>query len=481
MFRVDIFICFTEHCRNQENFMNILCSLPIWPLHSSEDKFIDAKSGKLLPFKLPFFSFDKNTEFYKCDREIDFKVLCILGVTPMSELEYIKKNIIPKLKDFQTPSQEYINFLQSILSGNQEIEKHLKKYRAIPNGSLTEFVKADALYDITVTLFSYVFKDNDKFLPRIFYSNKVLMAALKRMGLKHQVNCETFIECAKEIERQPDRFSMEEVKIVIDHLYKSISNLKFSDDQWKELINIKFVPSEIIQNPLCEESKETLKFEGFSVLCFQKYKEVCWTERPFFEKNVEPTDSFCKRDPKIGIPLSEDIIKHWYFVVENVESTFVQDSSEAKRVIEEIYKIMNKNVEESKELRIDNEKELFLNGDNPFDKKCWVAGSKLAFGIQENIEARDKVVDFLTPYKTLLLRAGATEVDDKCINKYKRSKQNEKPSQKDELFNNLLKFISHGNKHHDVTFIVGKEEISANRYVLSGTLIYLLRTFFFLY
>ncbi|CAB5189595.1 unnamed protein product [Rhizophagus irregularis] len=458
------------HCRNQENFMNILCSLPIWPLHSSEDKFIDAKSGKLLPYKLPFFSFDKNTEFYKCDREMDFEVLRILGVTPMSELEYIKKNIIPKFKDFQTPSQKYIDFLQSILSGNQEIEKHLKKYPAIPNGSLTEFVKADALYDITVPLFSYVFKDDDKFLPRIFYSNKVLMAALKRMGLKYQVNCETFIECAQEIEQQSDiqsdRFSMEEVKMMINHLYnKSISNLKFLDDQWKKLINIKFVPSKIIQNPLCEESKETLKFGSFSVLCFQKYKDVCWTKRHFFEKNVEPTDSFCKRDPRIGIPSPKDIIEHWSFVVKNIESIFGQDRSEAKRVIEEIYKIMNKNVEESEELEIDNKEELFLNGDDPLDEKCWVTGSKLAFGIQENTEARDKVVDFLAPYKTLLLRAGAMEVDDNYINEYKRS---EKLSQKDKLFKNLLKFINHENKHHDVTFIVGKEEISANRYVLSA-------------
>ncbi|CAB5375027.1 unnamed protein product [Rhizophagus irregularis] len=453
------------HCRNQENFMNILCSLPIWPLHSSEDKFIDAKSGKLLPYKLPFFSFDKNTEFYKCDREMDFEVLRILGVTPMSELEYIKKNIIPKFKDFQTPSQKYIDFLQSILSGNQEIEKHLKKYPAIPNGSLTEFVKADALYDITVPLFSYVFKDDDKFLPRIFYSNKVLMAALKRMGLKCKVNCETFIECAQEIEQQSDRFSMEEVKMAIDHLYKSISNLKFSDDQWIKLINIKFVPSEIIQNPLCEESKETLEFGSFSVLCFQKYKDVCWSKRHFFEKNVEPTDSFCKRDPGIGIPSPKDIIEHWSFVVKNIESIFGQDHSEAKRVIEEIYKIMNKKVEESEELKIDNKEALFLNGDDPFDKKCWVAGSKLAFGIQENTKARDEVIDFLAHYKTLLLRAGAKEVDDDYINEYKRS---EKLSQKDELFKKLLKFISHENKHHDVTFVVGKEEISANRYVLSA-------------
>jgi hypothetical protein len=465
---------FTGHGLNQENFANTLRSLPIWPLHSSENKFIDAKSGKLLPFKLPFFSFDQNTEFYKCERETDFKALTILGATLLNELEYVKKYIIPKLEGFQTPSQEYINFLRNILSsGNQEIEKYLREYRAIPNRSLTAFVRADALYDSSVSLFNYVFKDSDKFLPEIFYSNnnKALMEALKRMGLKYKVSCETFIECAREIERQSDNFSMEVVKAVIYFLYKFISNLNFSEDQWEQLINIKFVPSENNQNPLYEELNGTLKFESFSMLCFQKYKEVCWSERPLFEKSVEPAYSFYyKRDPTIGMPTSIDIIKHWSYVVKNIKSIYLQThSSEAKRVIQAIYEEMNKHVLKDKELRINNEEMLFLNGEDPFDEKCWVAGSKLAFGIQENAGGRDKVNDFLTSYRALLLRAGATEVDDDYINNYK--KKIEKSSQKEELFKNLLNFINNGNKHHDITFIVGKESISANRYVLSGKLI----------
>src|SRR5581483_2777760 len=49
----------------QEELMDTLSSLPIWPIHSSEEKFLDAKSGYLLPYELPFFSFSQDTIFYK--------------------------------------------------------------------------------------------------------------------------------------------------------------------------------------------------------------------------------------------------------------------------------------------------------------------------------------------------------------------------------------------------------------------------------
>src|SRR3954447_22365916 len=102
--------------------MKVLRSLPIWSLHSSESNFINATSGKLLPYKLPFFSFDINTNFYKCDHESDFNALTKLGATSITELEYFEKYITPQLKEFPEPSNEYIKFLQSILSSeNQEI------------------------------------------------------------------------------------------------------------------------------------------------------------------------------------------------------------------------------------------------------------------------------------------------------------------------------------------------------------------------
>src|SRR4051812_11389300 len=179
--------------------MNILRSLPIWPIHSYNDKFIDAKSGTLLPYQLPFFSFQQN-KFYKCD-EHDFNALFNLKATFIDELEYVTKYFIPQYID-TTPSQDYITFLQSILSlGNRQIEQYFEHYAVIPNKSLEKLVKANTLYDVTVPLFCTVFEGSNNFLPTVL-NNQVCLSALRRIGLKYQVNSRTFIECAREIESQ---------------------------------------------------------------------------------------------------------------------------------------------------------------------------------------------------------------------------------------------------------------------------------------
>src|SRR2546430_38149 len=104
--------------------MDIIKTLPIWPIHSSkENKFIDATTGDLLTYKLKYFSFYQDTNFYKCDSESDFNALTKLGATPVNELVYVRNYIMPQLTSlFPTSSEEYITFLQSVLSlGNQDI------------------------------------------------------------------------------------------------------------------------------------------------------------------------------------------------------------------------------------------------------------------------------------------------------------------------------------------------------------------------
>src|SRR5688572_18504689 len=119
-----------EHGKSQENFMETLMSLPIWPIHSDEkDMFIDAKSGILLPFKLPFFSFRRKTTFYKCDHETDFNTLTSLNAQTKSELEYLKEYLLPEFMDYSKPIDcpGYVPFLLKVLSlENSEIEQYLK-------------------------------------------------------------------------------------------------------------------------------------------------------------------------------------------------------------------------------------------------------------------------------------------------------------------------------------------------------------------
>ncbi|GBC07902.1 hypothetical protein RclHR1_07770002 [Rhizophagus clarus] len=493
------------HGQRQKNFMDTLRSLPIWPIHhGKEGKFIDAMSGKLLTHKLPFFSFRENTDFYKCDQISDFQSLTILRlkqpkeITYMNELNYFKYHIVPDLENFP-PSKDYINFLKEVLYLGKKIDD-LKQYKMIPNKLLTAFARADTLYDNEIILFLNTF-DNDKFLPPELQNDPICLEALERIGLNRKVNCNTFIECAREIEsqfQQPDQFPTNIVKnrarYLMNYLYTH--TFGFSNNQWNEIMHIRFIPSEMnLQSPFQEEAKETMGYESFAMLCFQRYKEVCWTVRPLFERSVEPERSFCERYPTIGKPSFEEIVEHWFFFVEEIKSKIIWNSSDIKSIMKEIYKIMNEFSQDDImkgliKLKInDPNKKVFLNGDDPLDEKNWVAGKELVFGIQEDIkEGMYKVNTFLMPYKDLLLLAGAYEINIEELEelekseKLKKSEKNTKIDQKEILVNDLLDKLTKQSidEYHDVffTFDKGKERIGANRYVLSAASSYFKRMFY---
>jgi hypothetical protein len=480
------FFILIEHAQDHEDLFDILVSLPIWSTHSCEDNLINARhgSGILLPYKLPFFSFHKNTTFYKCNDKSDFDTLTKLRATSISELHYVKDHILPSFEKFSTPPQEYIPFLQAVLSlNNPEIEEYFKYREVIPNKSLTEFVSANTLYDMNNTLFRSIFADTDKILPSELQNDRDCLNALERIGLKRQVNCNIFVECAQEIELQIKQGTnptvvKERAKNLVRYLYENINALSFNDEQWNKIKRIKFVPSEKnLRNKFHKEPKEASLFESFESLCSRKCLNICWTQCPLFDENVEPTSSFCERYPGIECPSAENIIEHWFVIVRMAkEKSWSRNyKKDLKGVINDIYQVMNE-ISEGKgfemliRLKIDkSEKKIFLNGDDPFDEKNWVAGRELIFGIQEDIkEGMYKVKDNLKEYKDLLILAGASEVEPP-----------RPPSptpifdQKDKLVKSLQdKLIEQDNKYHDVTFVIGeeKEKIGANKYVLSGIL-----------
>ncbi|CAI2169512.1 17385_t:CDS:2 [Funneliformis geosporum] len=128
---------------------------------------------------------------------------------------------------------------------------------------------ANTLYDSTVPLFYHVFEDTDKFLPSVLCGNQRWMTALGRIGLKRQVNCNTFIECVQEIRsqiEQPTRFPASVVKtrakFVLEYLYAHTLTLYFTNDQWDQILQIEFIPSEYLQNSrFYENAIETSGFE----------------------------------------------------------------------------------------------------------------------------------------------------------------------------------------------------------------------------
>ncbi len=111
----------------------------------------------------------------------------------------------------------------------------------------------------------------------------------------------------------------------------------------------------------------------------------------------------------------------------------------------------------------DPKKKLFLNEEDLFDPKNWVAGRELVLGLKDNMK---EVKKCLLPYKDLLLVAGIRELKD-----IKSNVKNVEGDQKNVLIDALLKKLT-SNSGNDVIFIVSKEKarICANKYVLLGTL-----------
>ncbi|CAG8702047.1 15846_t:CDS:2, partial [Funneliformis caledonium] len=475
----------------QEDFLSIRSSLPIWPIQNCEDKFIDAKSGILLPFDLPFFTFSKNTNFYKCELENENLALVSLNAKVITELQYVKKYLLPDFEIHSIPKdcEGYIPLLKKLLSlKNFDIEYLLKNKKVIPNKSLSAFVSANELYDKNVSIFGSIFEDSDKFLPIELLQDSVHLGRLKRIGLKHQMNYDTFIECTQEIVLQITNqvdSARNRAKILVRYLYEHVDILRFNPGQWDEILEIKFVPSEISEASLSRQfykmPKETTGFESFRTLRLHKYKNVCWTRCPLFDENLEPTEPFNKRHPEIGIPTPEDIMEHWFVVVDKIEfwKTFKGDK-EIKDVIKEIYEKMDHHSRDEKhklsiQLNIDNDKrKLFLNKkEDPFDPNNWAFGKDLVFDLEDDVR---EVSEWLKPFKHLLLLGGAQEVKGlEKSNNVTEHKQNEF------LINALLNKLTDKSGHelYDVFFIVGKEKerIGANRFVLSAASAYFEKMF----
>src|SRR5438045_541474 len=100
----------------------------------------------------------------------------------------------------------------------------------------------DTLYDTNNPLFRSIFGDTDKILPpELQNSSPACLEALGRIGLNRQINCETYIICAREIESQIQQeiFSInvvkERAKNLVRYLYEHIDALNINRGQWDKI------------------------------------------------------------------------------------------------------------------------------------------------------------------------------------------------------------------------------------------------------
>ncbi|CAG8467140.1 14536_t:CDS:10 [Gigaspora rosea] len=442
--------------KNKKNVViPFLKTLPIWPTKSlDENVFISANSGLLISQNLPLFSSEQNSKVFNAESEEDYLTLYALEVRILDQFEYVKDNIIPYILTLG-PTKESLSILKSIISlKNREIESCLSLHPIFPNNSLTRLAKANELYDSNNYLFFTTFNGSDKFLHRDLCLDPECFEAIMKMGLNYQVSSQNFLECAHEIRSKIHDSTIDIIGTSLHamrYLYQNYSKMKFTKNQWQELIKIEFIPVDLeLSYPYEEQAKKTSTgFESFVSLRCQAYKNLCWTQCPLFNKSIDPPTPFLNLIKETGKPTIVEIDNYYML------NQLVEHSNEASSFIES---------------NLRKDAKLFLNNDDdPFNSNNWVAGQDIVFGVEDDVIVElHKVHPFLKDYKKLLKVLGAKELE-KVNNKVKVRKH----SQKDELFKKLLETFGQQEEiKHDVLFEVGEngncvEKIYANNYVLS--------------
>ncbi|CAG8514794.1 16849_t:CDS:2, partial [Cetraspora pellucida] len=391
------------------------------------------------------------------------------------------------------------------------VENYLSPLKIIPNYHLTELVRANTLYDMNESLFRRIFWNTDNLLHPSLQVNSKCLSVLKRMGLKYQVNSVTFLECVHEIDSRIKRFQSQQLndqinlvksdaRLLMEYFYEHLTTLYFTNEQWLDLISIKFVPVDTdLESPLKETTAGIKEFESINSMCYQEYKLLCWTQCPLFSKSIDPPNAFKSRFPSLCLPTINMILDNLHYVALDI-SQAENDSWKSPEgvqlildILKKTYKALedwvktqvywtntqdrdnvnwtNSQVFNSKIIsRLQTDARIFLNGYDPFIPEDWVAGQNLVFGAQEDVRTGlHKVHENLEGFKLLLRVAGAREIKN-----IKFNVKTQDYSQANKLLGRLLdSFEKHDTTmHHDVEFQIhhenGIEKIKANRYVLSA-------------
>ncbi|KAF0525833.1 putative Sacsin [Gigaspora margarita] len=316
-------------------------------------------------------------------------------------LTYVRDIIAPNMESIPLNLQDtYLKFLTEIFSEVDNINRvkdYLKDLKFVPNKHFNLFYARD-LYDQCHQLFKFIY--NDRFLQNRLQDNSKSLKVLEDIGLKKNVNEYLFIRCAKEIatkfeKSKENKDNLSNLRNIKNSAKKAVfyfynhPELKFSESEWIELANIKFVPiskfkfgSNKFLNDLYTryshygESSDN-ELECFKNICHPKYVSLAWTQLAFFED--EPPEE-----------------NYW----EEQKSSFPRG---LRRL------------------------QIFLNSTDPFDSQSWVTATKLDLSLEKDFSLKRRaVVEHLTQYQNLLKLAGVNSPDIPIWNKPEPIEENSK-------------------------------------------------------
>ncbi|CAG8475363.1 10295_t:CDS:2 [Dentiscutata erythropus] len=477
-----------QKCSNKHIFV----LLPIWPTHTLDTenpvfKSISHTNTYLMPSGIksskPFTFFPQNsfTFYYDVTNERR-KLLEAAGAKKRNRLSYYKETFVRDMMEILPQQQNsYSELLIEMLSDSENlnvIKQYIKNLKIFPNENYQLYVARD-LYDQDHPLLQVVYKNSNRFLPKCIQSNQHCLNVLEELGFVRKVTPAIFIKCVKHINKLfNDRINnMDDPKYLgrtaIRYLYNNHSTLKFSEDEWKELSEIKFVPisKKFLKYPYSYSINNKMEeLESFENLCLSKYKNFAWTQLAFFE--IEPTEEVIKNYEKLGQPTVSNIINHLRTIQSTLSKSedWEQKGDELFDIIQQIYeKLDSLCVESDDDLASyfnSDDPPLFLNGTDPFDSEIWTPASHLDITIKKDFKPTRKATEeYLKKYNNLLILAGAKK--SKLLENERFKGFEEKNTQN--LIKSMIDSLCIGentNELNDVSFNINGQNFYANSMIL---------------
>ncbi|KAF0550229.1 hypothetical protein F8M41_024804 [Gigaspora margarita] len=341
----------------KSEFNKALRKLPVWPTAANGEKFKSPNDGLLPPKKIEILSPKSkcypDKQFLKVKNDDYQKILEALNVPYVDLVNYLKNHYtFPKEYD-----DNYFNFIKSILTSSN-------------------FMKSK----IGLKVNPITFEGTDHFLHDEFQNNSTYLNIIKGMGFKYQVNRQSFLECARAIQKQSQEQRYQQANdliyratTVVHYLYDNIDDLNYSDAEYEDLARISFIPVELsIETPYIEKAVKPNEFECLNLLCLPKYKNIAFTQLALFHS----------------------------------ASIFL------KKMLDEIYNALNEECEDEDSFlegpSFINGEKIFLNiypNENAFEESNWKAANELIVGV--SLSEDGFVKPSLAKYKKLLEVAGS--------------------------------------------------------------------------
>ncbi|KAG8947691.1 hypothetical protein FRC04_010535 [Tulasnella sp. 424] len=262
------------------------------------------------------------------------------------------------------------------------------------------------LFDHRIELFSMAFEGRgERFVHPSFCH---LIDGLVGLGVQRDVTSQILLRCIEEVDHDAVQGPEPVYRARWFWDYINTAPPQLRQIPFDSIRRLRFLPRHTQRHPSDPD------FDGYARrfpnvvspndLCAPGHDLVVWTQRARFV--AFPSPHLTAVYPLIGKPTMIDVLKHLVYLIADVSPNRPQ-SYILLDDIEKVYDWLMRNAEG--QLKSLAKHRLWLNVDSAQDEWTWCAADELVFGLAYDTGGCFMVRNFLLPYRTLLLGAGAHE------------------------------------------------------------------------